>query len=649
MVLAFALIFSPYLKGDESSDDTQKAKTQPQTSSLQHEIVVTATRVEAPRQEVASSITVITHEELEQSKKRMVIDALKEIQGVHVIQNGPPGSASSVFLRGANSEHTLVMIDGVELNDPITPARSHDLAHLSVENVDRVEILRGPQSTLYGSDAMGGIINIVTQKGKGKPRLHLRTQGGSYKTFAGQASFSGSTDWFHYSLGASHSRTQGFSAANSVYEGNEEKDGYQNLNLSARLGTQILSNLDFDLIFRSTNSQTDIDNYGGPFGDDPNNTQKYNGLFLKGQLHGLFFQNRWEQKLSISYVDYDRDHQNLTDDSHPYSSDNSHYQSSQWKLDWQNNLFLHPTHTLTWGVEFQEERGQSEYHSQSLFGSYTDLFPLQTARNIGLYIQDQIQKSRRFFFTIGGRWDHHSQAGTALTYRIAPSYFVPSTGTRFKATLGTAFKSPSLYQLYAPATLWGPIGNPDLDPEKSTGWDLGIAQNLFEEKLKLTATYFSTQYKNLIDFRTSQGYINIAQAYARGTEWSLRFQPIKELSLSSSYTFTDARDKKTEDRLLRRPQHKLTGNFRLHFLKKAHLSLTLIYMGERKDYFYMGWESKPVTMPEHTLVNGVLSYDLSPSFQIFCRLENLLDKEYEMIKGYGTPGFSVYGGIQLNL
>ncbi|MBS3818859.1 TonB-dependent receptor [bacterium] len=647
VVLVFALLFSPFLIGDESSDDSQKAKSQ--SSSLQHEIVVTATRVETPSQEVASSITVVTQEELEQSKKSTVVEALKEIQGLHVTQSGPRGSASSILLRGANSEHTLVMIDGVEVNDPITPARSYDLAHLTVENVERVEILRGPQSTLYGSDAMGGVINILTQKGKGKPSLHLRTQGGSYETFSGEARLSGSTDWFHYSLGASHSRTQGFSAANTLYEGNEERDGYRNLNLSARLGASLTSNLDFDLILRSTNSETELDNYGGPYGDDPNYTQKYNNHFVKGQLHGEFINNRWEQKLSISYVGFDRTHQNPTDDSHPYNSSNSQYHSSKWNLDWQNNLLLHPTHTLTWGVEFQEEKGQSEYHSQSLFGSFSSLFPSQTARNIGIYIQDQMQRAQRFFFTIGGRLDYHSQAGTALTYRVAPSYLIQSTGTRFKATLGTAFKSPSLYQLYAPATLWGPIGNPDLNPERARGWDLGVEQKLFQDKLELSATYFSNQYKNLIDFRSGRGYINVAQAYSRGTEWSFRFQPINEISLSSSYTYTDARDKKTGDRLLRRPQHKLTGNFRLHFLQKAHLSLSFIYMGQRKDLFYMGWVSKPVTMPGYPLVNGVLSYDFSPSLQIFCRLENLLDKEYEMIKGYGTPGFSLYGGIQLDL
>ncbi len=272
-VLAFSIL-SLSLSSEESQEKPKKEEST--ANSLKYDIVVTATRIETPAKEIASSMTVIKREDLERTKKSTVLEALQEVLGITVIQNGPLGSAASVLLRGANSEHTLVMMDGVELNDPISPSRSYDLAHFSLDNIDRIEILRGPQSTLYGSDALGGVINIITKKGEGKPRFNLSSLGGSYKTFISSAEISGSKDRIHYSLGTSYSRTNGFSAASTFYQGNKEEDGYKNLTFSARFGFHPIDNLDFDIVIRAINTEIDIDNFGGAYGDDPNNNQVRN-------------------------------------------------------------------------------------------------------------------------------------------------------------------------------------------------------------------------------------------------------------------------------------------------------------------------------------------------------------------------------------
>jgi len=631
-----------------SKEDQESTKKQESTStSLKYDIVVTATRLETPAKEIASSITVISKEDLERTKKITVLEALQEVLGVTVIQNGPPGGAASVFLRGANSEHTLVMMDGIELNDPISPSRSCDLAHLSIENVERIEILRGPQSTLYGSDAMGGVINIITKKGQGKPRFHLSTQGGSYGTFVSNAEISGGTDKIHYYIGTSYFQTDGFSAASTSYEGNEEEDGYQNLTLSGRLGFRPLDNLDLDFTVQTINTKIDIDNFGGAYGDDPNNTQEYDALILKGHIRGLFLRNRWEQKLNISFVNYDRKYENSTDETHPFDSDNSEYKSRQWKLDWQHNLFLHETNTLTFGVEYQEEQGESEYYSESMWGPNSSIFPLQKAHNNGVYIQDQIRLAGQFFATIGARLDNHSQTGTAITYRIAPAYFIKQTDTKLKGTYGTGFKSPSLYQLYAPGTIWGPIGNENLEPEESTSWDIGIEQNLFQNKLILGATYFSSSYENLIDFDFAQGYINILKASSKGVEFILRAWPTDNLLLSASYTRTEAKDEETDEYLLRRPKDKFTAKLNFNFLEKGNIALSLIFLGERDDMEYIDWTSTRVIMPSYILLNASASYDIIRNAQIFFRLDNILNEEYEVIKGYGTSGFSTYAGLKI--
>lgn len=644
-ILSFvlALSFFPLVFfSEEKQENAEKDK-----SSLRHEIVVTATRIEIPAREAASSITVISREDLEMMKIATVLEALQDVLGVYIIQYGPVGGTGSVSLRGANAEHTLVMLDGVELNDPISPSRSYDLAHLSIANIERIEILRGAQSTLYGSDALGGVINIITKQGRGNPQAHFLSLGGSYGTFLNSAEFGGSSDTFHYALAASYFRSNGFSAASTSYEGNEEKDGYSNLTISGKAGYSLRKNIELDLTWRTLKTKSEIDNFGGAYGDDPNNTQLYNAFILKGQIRHLFLQNRWEQKINLSYLKYHREYDNPTDAAHIFDSDQSKFESQQWKLDWQHNLFLDEKNTLTFGLEHQQELGQSDYYSESILGPYSSLFPLKKARNTGIYVQDQIRWADRFFATVGVRLDHHTQSGQAVTFRVAPAYFLQQTGTKFKASYGTGFKSPSLYQLYAPETTWGPVGNRTLQAERSTGWDVGIEQSLFLNKLGLGFTYFASDYRNLIDFDYVQGFTNISRASSRGAEFFLQARLNNSLHFNASYTRIEAKDKVTNQYLLRRPKHKFAARANCDFSRKAHLTLSLIHMGKSEDMDWSGWISRRVVMPSYTLLNASFAYDMLHKVQIFLKSENLLDEEYETVKGYGTAGFSLYGGLKV--
>lgn len=651
-VLCFVLALTIFSLDLFSQENDEKKK---QTPPLQYEIVVTATRLETPAKEIASSVTVITRERLEQSKKATVIEALQEVLGVSIIQYGPPGGVASVFLRGANSEHTLILMDGVELNDPISPSRSFDLAHFTLDNVERIEILRGPQSTLYGSDALGGVVNIITKKRKGKSKLSLSSVGGSYGTIITSGEISGSTERTHYSLGTSYFRSEGFSAARANNEGNEEKDGYRNLSLWGRLGFRLFDNFDVDLILRTLNTRKDIDNFGTAQDDDPNNVQDYNALLIKTQIRNLMLNNRWELKLGLSLVDYDRQHENPTDEAHLFDSENGFFKSKLFKIDWQNNLFLHEANTFTLGVDYQQEQGESEYNSDGIWGPSSSIFPSKRAHVTGFYLQDQIRLANRFFATLGLRLDDHSQFGPAVTYRLAPAFFIEATQTKFRATYGTAFKSPSLYQLYAPGIffwhIFRPIGNTELDPEKSIGWDIGVEQQLLGGKVLLGVTYFYNDYKDLINFDSLQGYMNIGKAESKGTEILIQARPLDEMLVNATYTRTEAKDKDRDADLLRRPKYKLTANLNYNFLKKGNLHLSLIYIGERDDEYYdfLKGTSTRETLASYSLFNAAVSFNFTSSLQIFCRLDNIFDKKYEMIKGYGTPGFSVYGGVNFLL
>jgi vitamin B12 transporter len=351
--------------------------------------------------------------------------------------------------------------------------------------------------------------------------------------------------------------------------------------------------------------------------------------------------------LAFATTDNERDVKNKKDDQHPFDSERGHYDGQLIKFDWQHNIQLHKTNGLTFGLEYEEEEGKSRYYWESQWGPGESLFPKKTANMKGYYIQDQIKLWDRFFATLGVRIDDHSRFGTETTYRIAPAYLIKETNTKIKGTFGTGFKAPSLYQLFAPPDpFFGPVGNKDLKPEKSKGWDFGVEQELLKNRVILGATYFRNDFKDLILFE--QGYINIAKAKTEGVELFASAKPIDDLTLRINYTYTDTEDKTTGETLIRRPKNKIGVDLNYHFLKKGNANLGVIYVGRRDDKDFSISPPRRVKLDQYTLVNLAASYDISKNFQLFGRVENLLDKEYEEAKGFGTPGLSFFGGMKLS-
>ncbi|MGA2531875.1 MAG: TonB-dependent receptor [Candidatus Aminicenantales bacterium] len=619
---------------------------------LQYDVIVTATRVETPGREVATSVTVITAGELARTRRTSVLDALRDVIGLTVTQNGGPGGTASLSIRGANNEHTLVLLDGVELNDPINPSRSYDLAHLSVTQVERIEILRGPQSPLYGSDAMGGVVNIITRKGRGRPRLTVSGSAGTYGTAEGDIGLSGSAGRADYSVGLFATRTSGVSAASVRYPGNTENDGYRNFTLSGRFGYAVRENIDLDILVRSVVARSEIDGFGGPYGDDPNSVQNYDSTLARALLRGLFLGNRWEQRLSFAWTGSSRKLANPPDEAHPLASESGNYGSGLLKLDWQNNFFLNPSQTLTAGLELGQEEGRSDYTMQDPSGTYISAFPAERARAAGFYVQDQWKFRNSFFLSAGARLDAHSRTGTALTGRIAPAWVISATGTKLKGTLGTGFKSPSLYQLFAPPTAWGPVGNMDLRPERVTGWDAGVEQDVVRDRIRIGVTYFSNSFRDLIDFDYASGYVNIGRARTFGTEISLESRPLgpdDPLTFRASYTRLTAREELSGTPLLRRPRDKFSAEIGARFFRGLDLGASLLYVGKRADRDFSAYPYATVMLPGYLLLGVVLSTPVSPTLDLYVRLDNMLNTRYEMVWGYGTPGFTFNAGFRLAL
>jgi len=598
------------------------------------EVVVTATRDEVPIEQVGSSITVVTAKEIEQQQKRTVADALRMVPGLDLVSNSGTGSFTEVSLRGTKSGHTLVLIDGVEVNDPSDANGAFNFANLTADSIERIEVLNGPQSTLYGSQAIGGVINIITKRGDGKLNGYASAEGGSFYTARETAGVRGSTDRLHYLLHFSRLDTDRISTANSK-NGNSEKDPYQNTTIAARLGVNPLNNLDFEVTLRYSRSRADQDGYPPPrysLADVLGYYSTTDQLYVHSEGNLSLLNDLWHQKLGVSYSETKRNY-----------SDGYYYNGQSIKVDWQHILYLHQTNEFTVGAEhkddFAETNGMSDKH----------------AATTSVYLQDQIKLFDRWFTTLGVRIDDHSSFGTEATYRFTSAYLFRETGTKIRASYGSGFQSPTLYKLNAPPypTQRFVGGNPNLKPEKSTGWDAGIEQRLPFMQTSLTATWFRNDLKDMISYLKNPAtanyyYDNTAKAHTQGIEITASLQPVTDLSVKASYTYTATKDDTTGSstngkQWTYRPKNKASFDANYHFLKTANLNLGLVYVGIRYSD-----SANTRKLKDYLLVNLAGSYDLTKNLQFFGRVDNLLDRQYEEVAGYGTPGIGAYGGVKVS-
>lgn len=640
IVFLGAFVFSSIgLAGDEEENQTE----QPEQKVTLKPIVVTATRTEERIENAASSVTVIDAQEIEDSKDITAAEVLRRVPGLDISSQGGLGRNTSVFIRGARSEDTLVMIDGMEVNDPITPARTFNFADLLTDNIDRIEVVRGPQSTLYGSDAIGGVVNIITKKGSGPPKFSLLTEGGSMKTFREVLSGDGKIGKWDYSFSGTRLDSSGVSSADAAYHDNA---------FSGQMGYQLLEKGNLDFIFRTVDAKVHLDDW------DFLNLHTINDPNFIMKTSSQVYQLRYTQQLtdcwdSIVKAGYFNSYRGDTDkpDSHePGYFSRDWYDGSIFKTDWQNNWHILDIDTITAGFEYQEETGESFYFDNTVFGGESR-FPEKSVHNLAYYFQNQLTLFECLFLTGGVRIDDHQAFGTNTTYKGALAYIFRPTGTKFKGTWGTGFKAPSLYQLYVPAnpSWWFAGGNPNLKPEKSKSFDLGIEQYLLEDKVFISFVYFHNDYDKYITFYTDpttyiSTYKNLNKAQAKGFEVELSINPSEDLTLSANYTRTDTRDETNGGQLLRRPRNKASMVINYVFQKNFQANLTLNYVGRRVD-----WSSGNNNIGKpYTRVDLAGSYTINEHFQLFSRIENLFNEDYQEIKGYDTPGISAFGGVKLS-
>jgi vitamin B12 transporter len=598
-------------------------------------IVVTATRIPTPQSQIASSITVITAEDIAARQQQSLPDALKEVPGLNLVQSGGPGGQTSIFMRGTDSNHTKVLVDGIDLSDPSNPTGAFDFAHLLLQDVQRVEVLRGPQSGLYGSDAIGGIINIITKSGAGPAQLIATLQGGSFATFNQAASIGGAADRLHYMFTVDHihSGATPVTPLGLLQPGEQRIDDYyDNLSASTKLGYDVTEHFDLGLVARYTDTHlrftsNDYNFFPAPPADvqSENDTKQFDTRLT---AHGLAFDGLLDSTLGVAYGRSEAD--DFTPGGFPPESA---YTGSRVKVDYQGNILLASTQTLVVGAEHQRDEIQ-------------DPISANTTINSG-YLELQSALRANFFNTLSVRYDDNDRFGSKVTYRIAPVYTVRDSGTMLKATLGTGFKAPTLSQMFQDFPDFGFFGNPDLKPERSVGWDAGFEQPFANDQFRFGATYFRNDIKDLIgDNLQFTSYINIGHVMTQGVESFLTFRPVKELTLRADYTYTEATDQTTHEELLRRPKNKATLRASWQATPRLLIDSTVLYVGNWVDG-NRDFSVQRLDAPGYTTWDVAGTYVLTKNFSVFARVNNLLDKTYETPVGFLAPSIGAFAGVKV--
>jgi len=621
LCLCVGVIFPfKYLMADEAYDLGQ--------------VLVSASRIEEYIAQTGSSAIVIDRKTIEKKKYLSIKEALSLEAGVDIASNSAFGGSTSVYLRGAPSGHTLVLMDGIRLYDPIATDASYDLANLMLDNVERIEIIKGPQSSLFGSDAIGGVINIITRQGKGKPSFTFSSEGASKRTFTESLGAFGSTGKFYYSAEASRQDSRGFSKARD----GAESDSYQNNNFSGKFSYRPDENLEFGVKSSYVRAKIDLDD--GAYADDVDFWTKYENVLLT-----LFSEQRinekWSHNLDYSWL---RNVRKYTDNSDQYWDT---FKARGQEANWQHTVDAGKIFLLPENIgEFIIPGFQYTYETGFERSNYGDLGRV-SANKEGYFVENRFSLNDKLFNTFAMRVDRHSRFGTQTTGRGTLSYLF-DTGTRFKGSYGTGFKAPSLYQLFSL------YGDTNLNAEKSWGYDVGLEQQIFKNRLSLSAVYFHNRFRDLIEFDPNKPnpkiiawpfgmYVNRGSAKTEGIEAELTYKPIDNLSIRYAFAYVDAMDFTAKLHLIRRPNNK-------HFITIGYSpfrNLSLTFDATRNIKIYDNFAGNENNrLKDYTVCNFVASFRLNQHLEIYSRVENVFNAIYQEVNGYNTKKRFLHWGVK---
>ncbi|MBS1181451.1 MAG: TonB dependent Vitamin outer rane receptor [Proteobacteria bacterium] len=590
-------------------------------------VVFSANRTPTEEAAVGSAVTTITRKEIDRSGETTVQGLLARIPGLGFSQAGPVGSTTSMQMRGLGARYVLVRVDGIDVSDPTQPQAGPNLENLLLGNVERIEVLRGSQSALYGGTAVAGVIDITTRTADEKGIHHTASVGGgSYGTGVARYGLSAATDAFEMAASFQRFQTSGFSSAASD-NGNTETDGYGNSTASATASYRVNEALRLFAAARYTRHDSKYDDfsYDGATGlgspvDETGPTRFHTIGREFGARVGADFSlldGRLKSTFAIQHYDLGRD---------VYDSSPGEYDGQRTKVEYLGNLAVTEAIGLSFGLDSTFEG------AETTGGVDNDM------SNTGVFAQGSWKPVTDVTLTAALRDDHHSTWGDHPTGRLTAAWEATQS-TKLRTSWGTGFRPPSLYELYAPF-----YGNSNLKPEESRSFDVGIDQQVWDNRGRLSLTYFNIDTDNLISYDTSTwAYTQVeGTSNSQGIELSGRLKVLDNLTLDAGYTLTEAVDA-SDSRLLRVPRHKITAGATLKADERTTLTLRGTWVGDSVDTDYSVGTVRQ--LPDYFLLDAGLTWDLSDTVSISLTGKNLLDENYQTIWGYGTAGRTIYAEL----
>src|SRR5437016_6123717 len=588
------------------------------------EIIVSATRFDIPLDQSPSSVSVITSQDIEQKQIQRVSDALREVPGLSVVQTGTAGQLTSVFMRGLPSEDVQVLLDGIPINQGLSGAMN--FADFTTDDIDRIEVVRGPQSTIYGPRALAGVIQIFTKQGTGTPGAMVAAEGGSYDTFREWGQSDGKIDDFDYSIAGSRLDTDNARPNNN----------YRNSAGIANVGWSPDDQLRIGSLF--TYSVSDTGNPNTIF--DPRPIDHFlTERWLIGPHIDWKPTDWWDHQFIFSY-DHERQINDPNEDGF-VGPTRALFERTQ--VDYQNNLRPTSWLILTSGFFYSRvNAGQERPFVSQAFGPQPTFISDHTQEVAG-FLQATVNIDN-FIFVAGGRLDNFNQFGDVWTYRFAGSYKIDQTNTTLHSSVATGFSPPSSQD-----KIFGM--NFGLRPEKDLGWDIGIEQRLWENRVTVGATYFHNDLSNLIGFNGQFQTLNLGAAETQGLETELRVQPNADLTFTASYTYLDAEKTSSADisqpqgaRLPRRPRNAVYVSGSYLWWKKLRTTIAAKFVNAREEINFGG---PNFDIEDYSFVNIAAEYEINPHMSIFGRIDNLTNEHYAEVFGFPALGRAAYGGVKV--
>ena len=625
-ILLTATILSPAIThAEDSSSDT---------------IIVTASRSETPLSQVGQSVTVITAKDIKTRQTTAVVDLLRTVPGVTFTRNGGLGTSTSVNIRGADSDQTVALIDGVKLNDPSSPGSGFSFGNLLTGNISRIEVVRGSQSVLWGSQAIGGVVNIITREPTEDLTFNANAEYGWRDTGQVVGNVSGKFGPVSASVGAGYLRSDSFSTFNEA-RGATERDGYENYGANAKFNIALSDAISVDLRGWYSNGKVGIDGFAPPtfaFGDT-NETAQTEELVGYAGLNVALLDGRFRNRLAFAYTDTARENLDLSGAT-PFQTFDA--KGKNERLEYQGNFDITDGYALTFGAESEK----SSFRTSSFGGPVARA----DAQIDSFYGHLSVSPFGGLTLTAGARYDDHDTFGGETTL-AANGVYSPNDGTTtVRASYGEGFKTPSLFQLFSD------FGNTTLNPETSKGWDAGISQKLLDGAIEVGATWFHRNTSNQIVFiscplprtgictnRPFGTYDNVARARAQGLEFGLTLKPVDALTVQANYSWIDAENSANGLQLARRPSQSVNASIDYKWAFGLETGATATVVGDSFDN-----ASNTRRLDGYVLVDVRASYPITDGVSIYGRIENLFDEQYETIFRYGTPRRAAYAGVRLS-